>query len=265
MQIRSFSGAPRFPSRPKNPGLGHLLKTRLSQEVVFWPEQAISLAGYMCWPNDKKTRERLTRILRSWSDGTKTTAPKLPRIQHRWLRVADIFHLHYDIAQGQHQARRGGASVGKAIALAATNAKSWGTAEATLWSVWKAYKDVAHLVSAAVIVCAEARIVGRQNRIGLSVNQFLPFQMVMLAPDLVLAVALNLQQYGLKKISASRKEPTLNARTVWRIPKNINVNPILPPVRKIRPADVVVLNARRAGNRGRANRRKTTPVLTHSS
>ena len=32
--------------------LDYLYKSRLSQDVVLWPEQAIPLLGYMCWPND---------------------------------------------------------------------------------------------------------------------------------------------------------------------------------------------------------------------
>ena len=32
--------------------LDNLYKFRLSQDVVLWPEQAIPLLGYMCWPND---------------------------------------------------------------------------------------------------------------------------------------------------------------------------------------------------------------------
>ena len=55
-----------------------------------------------------------------------------------------------------------------------------------------------------------------------------------------------------------RTEPALDPDTLWRIPADINVVPFPPPIRKLRPQDIVVLNNRRAGNRGRAN--KTTPV-----
>jgi len=34
----------------------------------------------------------------------------------------------------------------------------------------------------------------------------------------------------------------------------------VPDAREIRPQDLAILNARRAGNRGRANQRETTPV-----
>ena len=32
--------------------LENLYKHRLSKTVVLWPNQAIPLLGYMCWPND---------------------------------------------------------------------------------------------------------------------------------------------------------------------------------------------------------------------
>jgi hypothetical protein len=66
------------------------------------------------------------------------------------------------------------------------------------------------------------------------------------------------ERYGLGVESDARPEPVLDPDTLWRIPTDINVTPLPPPFRKLRPQDIVVLNNRRAGNRGRAN--KTTPV-----
>jgi hypothetical protein len=248
--------------------LNSLLRTRLSQTVVMWPEQAIRLLGYMCCPNDPRARDALLRTLQSWGDqsgAARPTAPKgLGRIQNDWLHVADIFHLHCDLIQGQHQARRGGPSIGKAITLAEANTKSRGTGAATLWKNWSTYKDVAHLVTAATLICAEARTRFRDQPPGpdgLSFNQFVPFQMAMLLPDLVLAVGIELERLGLSVVPHARAEPTLDPETLWRIPPDINVAPLPPPIRKIRPQDLVVLNNRRAGNRGKANVRKTTPVL----
>jgi hypothetical protein len=248
--------------------LNNLLRTRLSQTVVMWPEQAIRLLGYMCCPNDPRARDALLRTLQSWGDqlgAARPTAPKgLGRIQNDWLHVADIFHLHCDLIQGQHQARRGGPSIGKAITLAEANTKSRGTGAATLWKNWSTYKDAAHLVTAATLICAEARARFRDKPPGpdgLSFNQFVPFQMAMLLPDLVLAVGIEFERLGLSVVPHARTEPTLDPETLWRIPPDINVAPLPPSIRKIRPQDLVVLNNRRAGNRGKANLRKTTPVL----
>ena len=177
--------------------------------------------------------------------------------------MADVFHLHCDLIAGRHQARRGGPSIGKAITLAQANAKSRGTKASNLWKIWSTYKDVAHLVAAATLICAEARTRSRDQPfgpLGLSFNQFVPFQMAMLMPDLVLAVALEFERLGLSVVPHARTEPTLDPETLWRIPPDINVVPLPPPIRKIRPQDLAVLNKRRAGNRGKAKVRKTTPV-----
>jgi hypothetical protein len=51
-------------------------------------------------------------------------------------------------------------------------------------------------------------------------------------------------------------------KTWWRIKPVVNVVPAPPPVRKINSKGTTVLNARRAGNRGKSKRRlKTTPVF----
>src|SRR6266436_4100183 len=207
---------PPFPRKIEIRDFNNLFRTRLSQKVVMWPEQAIPLLGYMCCPNDPAGREAL----------------------------------------------RGGPSIGKSITLAATNANSCGTGAATFWKNWSTYKDVAHLIAAATLICAEARTRYRNKPLwpgGLSWSQFIPFQMTMLMPDLVLAVGLEFERVGLSALPPGRTAPILDPAAVWRIPPDINVVPIPPPIRKIRAEDLVVLNHRRAGSRGKANVTRTTP------
>lgn len=254
---------PPFPRRLENPDLENLFEARLSQAIVLWPEQAISLVGCMGWPNDVAARDEGLRILRSWPEDSKTVPARLRRIQYEWLRVADIFHTYRDLMDGKHQKRRGGPSIGKAITLVEANAESRGTGAASLWLLWDRYKDVAHLVTSATVICAEARTrAGNEpfGPFGLSVDQFGPFQMAMLMPDLVLAVGLEFEQRGLSHIPHARSEPALDPETLWRIPQDINVAPLSPPARKIRSQDLAILHERRAGNRGRANPHETTPV-----
>jgi len=251
---------PSFPRKIEILDLNELFKTRLSQTVVTWPEQAIPLLGYMCYPNDLAARDALRRTIRSWAEEPNAAPAAVPkrlgRIQSEWLRVADVFHLHFDLFEGQRQARRGGPSIGKAITLVGTNAKSWGTGHATLWKIWSAYKDVAHLVNAATLISAEARTRYRNKQLepsGLRFDQFIPFQMAMLMPDLVFAVALEFQRIGLSVLPHARTEPTLDPETLWRIPADLNVAPLPPPTRTIRAQDLLVLKDRRAGNRGKGN------------
>jgi hypothetical protein len=91
---------------------------------------------------------------------------------------------------------------------------------------------------------------------GLNFNQFRPFVMAMLLPDLVLAIGLEFERRGLSVVPHARTKPTLDLDTLWRIPLDINVAPVTPPVRNIKPQNIMVLNNRRAGNRGKANVRK---------
>jgi hypothetical protein len=254
---------PPFPRRLENPDLENLLRVRLSQTVVLWPEHAIPLVGYMAWPNELAARDEAMRILRSWPEGSGKVPHRLGRIQYEWSRVADVFHCYGDLIDGQHQERRGGPSIGKAITLVEANAKSRGTGAATQWQLWEKYKDVGHLVTAATLICLEVRTrAGNQpfGPYGLSIDQFVPFQIAMLMPDLVLAVGLEFEQRGLSHVPHARTEPVLDPETLWRIPPDINVTPLPPPARKIRSEDLAILNARRAGNRGRANQSEATSI-----
>jgi len=249
---------PPFPRKFENSDLANFFRTRLSQAVVLWPDQAPPLAGYMAWPNESSQREVLQRILRGWANGSKTIPKKLGQIQREWARVADVFHLYLDLIDGEHQKGRGGPSIGKAIELAEANAKSRGTGHAKLWEAWSKYKDVVHLVTAAVVICMDARIrhcAGSLGQIALTSNQLQPFNVIMLMPDLVLAVALEFDRKGLSHTPKGLNDPTLNPETLWRIPAGVNVVPLPPPTRKIRNVDLAVLRERRAGNRGVANRK----------
>jgi hypothetical protein len=266
---------PPFPRKFENPNLENLFRARLSTTVVMWPDQALPLLCYMCFPNDEAARDDFLRTLWSWQDAVEPPAPlkRLGRIQFDWLRVADIFHLYCDLTGGRHQERRGGPSIGKAITLSSAKAKNWGTGESKLWELWAAYKDVAHLVTAASLICAEVDRRYRLNllpHLALDPEQIIPFQMTMLMPDLVLAVAMDFQRVGLAIGVGDKIKSVIDPDTLWRIPTDIDLNIVLVPLpfRKLPRQDLVVLNNRLAGNRGRANRKPeqsataTSPFVT---
>lgn len=233
--------------------LEHTVRARLSQGTVMWPLQAIPPLGYMAHPNDPDARAALIETLEGWSAGSTVTPERIRQMQVEWARIGDIFNLHHDIKTGAHQERRGGASIGKAIALAAAQTKSRGSSEANLWQTWARYKDVAHLVAAATMVTADAlerTKIKSFGDFGLSWSQLQPFLITMMLPDLVLSVGLHLQEYGLAHVPHGREEPMLDPETLWRIPDDINVRPMEPPVRKLNREAVQILGQRRAGNRG---------------
>jgi hypothetical protein len=253
--------------------MGRLLIDRLRDEEVLFPEISVRLVGYMAWPNDVVARTLWLKANGIGASETpqpaKTDQPhrtetleefykRIVPIQKRWGRVADILHHHFDLSQGQHQSRRGGASLGKAIHLVASNAASVGTGAAKLWENWKAYKDVAHLVTAAILITAEAQVRGLRHL------QMQPVRIVMLVPELVLGVARSFERYGLEAEVHGREEPLFDPNALWRIPENIAIAPIDPPTRYIRTTDLKLLNARRAGHRGKGRRGlKATLVSGH--
>ena len=159
-------------------------------------------------------------------------------------------------------------SIAKAIALANANSSSRGLGIANLWRCWKSYKDVAHLVTAATIVCSHARsqakgpfrdedpewfAVSPFGQFGLKAGQFQPFAIAMMMPDFVIAAALWWQKYGLTFKPHSRREPLLDPATAWLIRRNVNVTRVAPPQRKLRHQDILLLNKRRAHKGRRAN------------
>ena len=253
-----------FPDRPIDlTDLGSFIKQRVIDEVVELPEQALALVSYMAWPNDVAARGRWLDANRAVSDQSEINelSRKLKLIQQHWARVADIVHHHFDFDRGQHQKTRGGASVGKAIALIDAIAKSKGTGAAKLWDIWKSYKDVAHLITATVLISGEATARHRKAPYQAKLHQFQPYRMAMLLPELVISVAMSIESYGLQYVAKGGTAPMFDPETLWRVPVDINLSPIELPTRKITKADIAVLNARRAGNRGKANQRKTTPVF----
>ncbi|WGJ14154.1 hypothetical protein QEV83_16095 [Methylocapsa sp. D3K7] len=135
--------------------------------------------------------------------------------------------------------------------------------KANLWKRWAAYKDVAHLVTAATIICAEAHAIAKVKPLGefgLPRGQIQLFNVAMLMPDFVLSLALFLQNYGLAHRPQARDELMLDPETLWRISPDMNISEIAPPVRKINQQCIAILNARRAGNRGKRQHRETTPI-----
>jgi len=254
---------PSFPRKIEIIDLEHLYKTRLKQKPERHAASAIPLLGYMGWPNDPVARENAVKMLGAWLDGEEPRdfLAEIPLIHQHWGRVADIVQLHLGMSEGGHQERRGGASVGKAIFLGSKVIKARGASQANMWEVWTTYKDVAHVIAAVIAVCADMQRRNREKPFGVGLQDLLPIRIACLVPELVIAVGLKYQQYGLNHVAKGGAEPMFDPDTLWRIPEDIGLESVAPLVRKIFPEELAILNERRAGNRGRANRLKTTPVF----
>ena len=82
---------PPFPRKFETNNLEHLFKSRLTQKLMLWPEQAIPLAGYAAQPSNAMARGELQDILKGWAGESQVIPVRIKRIQHEWLRVADVF------------------------------------------------------------------------------------------------------------------------------------------------------------------------------
>jgi hypothetical protein len=246
----------------------YFTNTRLRSKFSL-SEQAAALADYMLYPQDEAARTAFGSALRTVSDPLRLNLKGMHRLKYRWLRAADVLHVYYDLAAGDHQAARGGATISKAVYLAAKNTKTLGTSEPTFWSAWKTFRNVAHLVTATVIAWDNARRVfigeyldafrTHEDAEPITIHQLSPFHVAVLMPELVLAVGRSFQDFALTKTS-NRVDAGFDPEAFWRIPDNINVVALAPPVRSIRSADKLVLNQRRAGNRGRNNKTQLSPL-----
>lgn len=250
---------PRFPQTISFVDLENLYRTRLQQKPDVHSSAAIPLLGYMTWPNDAIARQNGMNTLKGWLGGEdKNLDFKL--IHRHWSHVADIVNLHHGLSEGRHQESRGGASVGKAIFLASKRIRARGAKQPSLWRHWGEYKDVAHLIAAAILVCFDMQTRNQQKPFVSGFQDLLPMRIVCLLPDLIIGIGLTYEKYGLSGAAKGCKEPMLDSQTVWRISPDINIEPVPLPSRPILSEEIIVLNARRAGNRGRANRIKTTLI-----
>ena len=139
----------------------------------------------------------------------------ISRKSPEWGRVADTFHLYYDLAEGRHLKRRGGASISKAIVLAEKNTRRRGSGHAQLWKLWTQYQDVAHLITAAVLVSAQARTMNQHRPFVRSLSDRTPHHMVLMLPELVVSVAMSFEKFGCSYTPYGRKETALDLKTVW--------------------------------------------------
>ena len=251
MNIRTFESVPAYDD------LGEFIRGRMLADYVVSSHQAVPLVAYMAWPNDTEARDAWyeAHICSDW-EGVEALSKQLMIIQRNWGKVGDIFHQCFDLSRGKHQLKRGGASVGKAIALTEANVREKGSAHAQLWKIWAKQKDVAHLITAAVVVASEAQYRHRLAPYGAKLHQLQPFRIAMLLPELVLSLGMSFQEFGLSEIPHGRTEPLLNPETLWRIPADIGLQPIEPAIRGITDSNKQMLKARRAGNRGVRNLRK---------
>jgi hypothetical protein len=232
-----------------------------------FPAASLLLVAYMAWPNNEAERNgwmatstasfaaRQVESTRAESPTKQVTfelfggfrviadssfsymMEKLTAVQQRWSRVADVLQAVIDIKHEMRRPIRGGASISKAYDLLkgypALPRKS------QLSKDWSDFRDVAHLIAAAAAIASR----GRDRAEGASAV----LTAVMLVPEVVLALALAYQRFGLTFRPHGRGVPILPPETLWRVP-DVEDAPVLPLlIRRLSAPDLEYLtNKRRA-------------------
>jgi hypothetical protein len=232
-----------------------------------FPEASLLLVAYMAWPNNEAERNGwMATLTASFAarqpESTRAELPtrqvtfemfgglpavadsslsymmeKLTAVQQRWSRVADVLQAVVDIKHEMRRPIRGGASISKAYDLLkgypALPRKS------QLSKDWSDFRDVAHLIAAAASIASHGR-----DRTGKEEASAV-LTAVMLVPEVVLALALAYQRFGLTFRPHGRDVPILPPETLWRVPDAEDA-PILPLlIRRLSDADLEYLSKKR--------------------
>ncbi len=246
-----------------------LYSERLSADHAGSPMASVLLTAYMAWPNDEDRRNsfvatHLARFngpsdekasdaasnaetgnpLEMFGGISAITKPAFDQLmgemgplQRQWLWVADIFQLTVDMAFEQRITLRRGSSISKAIDLCEIEPNFPGHSQ--LRAAWSEFRDVAHLLAASAQLAHQALTNGSSGDEASILNA------IWIAPDLVLAVADGLQEFGLQP-KPIRKEPSiLRPDTLWCVPDSLKSEKPFVIFRRLTETQMDFLNSRR--------------------
>ena len=246
---------------------------RLSANDAFWPGASVFLTAYLAWPSDEERRNSfvatcLTRFTcPSDADANKPAArstknlslemfggigalakpafdqlaAEISELQRKWLLVADIFQMTVDMAFDERIELRRGPSVSKAVDLCEIERGLPGHSQ--LRGAWSEFRDVAHLLAAGAYLAREAL-----TRAG-SADESSILNAVWIAPDVVLAFAYGLQEFGLQPKSVRKESPILRPNTLWRVPDDHKRKKPFVAFRRLSDTQLEFLNSRRVGKK----------------
>jgi len=238
-----------------------------------WPRASLLLTAYLAWPNDAERRNGFvaTHLVRfSHLSGEKANhAPadsdatvslevfgginavakvafdqlmaEISQVQRKWLLTADIFQLIVDMAFDQRIALRRGASISKAIDLCEVEHRLRGHSQ--LRAAWSEFRDVAHLLTAGAYLAHEG--LGRAR----SANEASILNVIWIAPDIVLALAYGLQEFGLQPKLIRKEDSILKPETLWRVPDRHKPEKPFVVFRRLTEDQLDFLSSRRAAKK----------------
>ena len=108
--------------------------------------------------------------------------------------------------------------------------------------VWSEFRDVAHILAAGAYLahCAVERGEKRAHSI---------LSAILLVPEIVVALAIAFQKFGLTTIPHGRRTPIFDPETLWQLPETHVPEKLFLPVRVLTPRQIDLLQARRASKK----------------
>jgi hypothetical protein len=244
---------------------------RLSANDACWSGASVFLTAYLAWPSDEERRNSFvaTYLARftsstvannSSADTTKSLSlemfggvgaiakpafdqltAEISELQRKWLLVADIFQISVDMAFDERIALRRGPSISKAVDLCEVEGGLPGHSQ--LRGAWSEFRDVAHLLAASAYLAREAL-----TRAG-SADEASILNAVWIAPNVVLALAYGLQEFGLQPKPIRKESPILRPDTLWRLPDSHKLEKPFVVFRRLSDTQLEFLNSRRVGKK----------------
>lgn len=246
---------------------------RLSANDACWPDASVFLTAYLAWPSDEERRNSFVatylaqishpskEVASSSAADSKTSLPvetfggisavakpafdqltaEITQLQRKWLWVADIFQLTVDMAFDQRSVLRRGSSISKAVDLCEFERGLPGHSQ--LRGAWSEFRDVAHLLTASAHL-AHVGLSGNGPKDEASI-----LNSIWIAPDIVLALAHGLQEFGLQPKPIRNESSILQADTLWRVPDCHKPEKPFVVFRRLTEAQLVFLNSRRAAKK----------------
>ena len=166
---------------------------------------------------------------------------EISQLQRKWLLTADVFQYIVDMAFDKRIALRRGASVSKAVELCELERGLPGHSQVR--AAWSQLRDVAHLLTAA----AQLAHVGLGDDGPKEEVSIL--NSIWIAPDIVLALAYGLQEFGLQPKPIRSEVSFLRPDTLWRIPDNHKPEQPFVIFRRLTEDQIAFLNSRRVAKK----------------
>ena len=209
---------------------------RYSANLISWPRVSVLLMAHLAWPNNEERRNSfiatcltLFKLANEAPPNSQELAPfggvaaiakaafipllgEIMRLQRKWLEVAEIFQLTIDMAFDDHAILRRGPSISKAIDLCELENGLRGHSQ--LRQSWSEFRDVAHLLAAAAVLDPYSLVPAKKA------GEACILDPILVAPDIVLALAYDLQAFGLAPKSIHKEQPILRSDKVWQIPSS---------------------------------------------